>query len=249
VTFDPFGDFETRGYLRNVFGEKDPEFIRHLEHSSFVESVDEAFERLAKIEHLSYRDVLDTHKVLFGDIYPWAGQDRRLIAPNIAVSKGSVLFSHPNDARVAVEHALRMGQDASVMAAKPGEVMGYLAYGHPFLDGNGRTIMVVHAVLAQRAGISIDWGSTDKAAYLAALTRELENPDRECLDRYLKPFVRDALGHDRLASHIASTRGLDGNPAEPMGVNEVLGQFSDPRVQARYQQQVEHRERKEKDAE
>jgi fido (protein-threonine AMPylation protein) len=23
--------------------------------------------------------------------------------------------------------------------------MGYLAFGHPFMDGNGRTLMVVHA--------------------------------------------------------------------------------------------------------
>jgi cell filamentation protein len=33
-----------------------------------------------------------------------------------------------------------MGQAKAAMAAKAGEVMGYLAYGHPFLDGNGRTI-------------------------------------------------------------------------------------------------------------
>ena len=48
------------------------------------------------------------------------------------------------------------------MTEKPGEIMGYLAYAHPFLDGNGRTIMVVHAVLAQRAGFSIDWAATKK---------------------------------------------------------------------------------------
>ena len=35
MSFDPFGDFETRGYLRNVFGEKDPNIIKYLEHSSF----------------------------------------------------------------------------------------------------------------------------------------------------------------------------------------------------------------------
>src|SRR5580693_367234 len=34
------------------------------------------------------------------------------------------------------------------MATKPGEIMGYLAFGHPFLAGNGRTIIVVHGVLA-----------------------------------------------------------------------------------------------------
>jgi len=42
------------------------------------------------------------------------------------------------------------------MKQRPGEVMGYLAYGHPFLDGNGRAIMVVRAVMAERASISID---------------------------------------------------------------------------------------------
>ena len=26
------------------------------------------------------------------------------------------------------------------MKARSGEIMGYLAYGHPFLDGTGRTI-------------------------------------------------------------------------------------------------------------
>ena len=66
VTFDPFFDFETRGYLRNIFGEKDPEIIRHPEHSSFIAGVDQAFERLAKVGQLWYRDVLETHKILFG---------------------------------------------------------------------------------------------------------------------------------------------------------------------------------------
>ena len=67
--------------------------------------------------------------------------------------------------------------------------MGYLAYGHPFPDGNGRTNMVVHTELAQRAGISIDWASTSKTAYLTALTKEIEKPGAGLLDAYLKPFI------------------------------------------------------------
>lgn len=35
MTFDPFGDFETRGYLRNFAGEKNPEFVKRLEHEAF----------------------------------------------------------------------------------------------------------------------------------------------------------------------------------------------------------------------
>ncbi|WP_342729332.1 Fic family protein [Bradyrhizobium sp. B097] len=98
---------------------------------------------------MSYQDVLGTHKQLFEDVCPWAGEDRAATAPNTAVTKGDVLFAHPGQAQRAVEYGLQLGNDPAVMVKKPGEVMGDLAYGHPFLDGNGRAIMVVHAVLSQ----------------------------------------------------------------------------------------------------
>ena len=241
MTFDPFGDFEARGYLRNFEGEKDLRKIKFIEHASFLAKLDTALDRLFRVARLSYRNILDTHKTLFKDVYPWAGQDRAQTAPDIAVSKGTVLFAHPNDAKPAVEHALRMGQDKAMMADKPGEIMGYLAYAHPFLDGNGRTILTVHVVLAERAGISIDWAATDKAAYLAALTRELDQPGKGHLDAYLKPFVGSALGRERLSGHIARAPGLGGNPREPESGNEVLGTFSDPALQDRYRHQQQQR--------
>lgn len=94
------------------------------------------------------------------------------------MKKGAIFFAHPDDIRKAIDYALEKGQDKAFMAEKAGEVMGYLAYGHPFLDGNGRTIMLVHAELARRAGIGIDWSATDKDKYLAALTEELEEPGK-----------------------------------------------------------------------
>ena len=243
MTFDPFNDFEARGYLQNVFGEKDPVIVKHLEHSSFVAGISKAFEYLAAMRHLSYRDVLRTHKTLFGDLYPWAGHDRAQTAPDIAVSKGRVLFAHPKDARAAVEYALKIGSDKSLMATKPGEVMGYFAYGHPFLDGNGRTIMVVHAELAERAGVSIDWAASNKLEYLAALTQEIERPGVGRLDGYLKPFLRKAVGVEQLVGHVVSTRGLDGRSGEAADDNQVLGNVSDPDLQARYERQKLQRQR------
>jgi cell filamentation protein len=242
VTFDPFGDFETAGYLRNFAGEKDPNIVRRLEHNSFLTGIDDAFARLSGIKRIAYPDVLETHKILFEAVYPWAGQDRTQTAPDIAVSKGGILFAHPKDASAAVEHALKMGRDKAVTVSKPGEVMGYLAYGHPFLDGNGRTIMVVHAELAQRAGISIDWAATAKQDYLAALTKELDQPGRGILDTYLKPFVRPAVGRDRLAALIVLTQGLSGGRDDPLATNQVLGKFTEPALQARYQHQQEQRQ-------
>jgi cell filamentation protein len=218
VTFDPFGDFKTQGYLRNLAKEKDPAIVRRLEHASFMTGIDAALERLAKIKRLAYPDVLETHRILFDAVYPWAGQDRRMTAPDLAISKGPVLFAHPVHLQRAINYALTHGRDKEFMREKPGVVMGYLAYGHPFL--------------AQRAGISIDWAATDKVGYLSALTKELDDPDKGHLDSYLKPFIRGAVGEDRLAAEIALAPGLDGNDEQ----NEVLGKTSDPALKARYKQ-------------
>ena len=156
MTFDPFGDFATEGYLRNFEKEKDLAIVKRAENASFTTGLDEAFASLAKPKTLSYDEVLTTHGILFGAIYPWAGQDRTQTAPKLTIKKGLVIFANAPEIRAAVEFALRKGQDKDYMKAKPGEIMGYLAYGHPFLDGNGRTIMTVHSVLTQRAGFSID---------------------------------------------------------------------------------------------
>ncbi len=239
MSFDPFGDFETRGYLHNVFGEKNPNIIKHLEHSAFLAGAAEAFRHLSSVRRLSYEDVLKTHRILFGDIYPWAGQDRMQTAPGIAVSKGPVLFAHPRDVRAAVEYGLRLGSEPDSMTSKPGEVMGYLAFGHPFLDGNGRTIMIIHAELAERAGFSLDWTATNKADYLGALTREIAQPNARHLDLYLKPFLRQSVGPESLVEHVLQTQGLDGSNLEE---NRVLGNVSDPDVQARYAAQRLQRE-------
>jgi len=232
VTFDPFGDFESRGYLRNLAQEKDPAIVRRLEHASFTTGIDDAFEALKEKKALTYSDVLGTHKILFEAMYPWAGQDRTQTAPNIAVSRGSVLFAHPKYIQNAIEHALKLGNDPKAMREKAGEVMGYLAHGHPFLDGNGRAIMVVHSVLAQRAGFSIDWASTDKTAYLQALTKELDDPGKRILDKYLEPYIRPAVTD--LKEHIAAAKGLDGGTGD---ADKVRGSNDDPAVIAEYKQQ------------
>ena len=42
MTFDPFGDLETRGYLRNLAQETDAAIIRRLEHASLWAGQDRA---------------------------------------------------------------------------------------------------------------------------------------------------------------------------------------------------------------
>jgi cell filamentation protein len=231
VTFDPFGDFETRGYLRNVAKAKDATILQRLQHNSFLTGIDAALAHLVGQPTLAYGDVLHTHKTLFEGVFPWAGEDRLANAPHLFVSKGTVLFAHPKDIRKAIDYALQKGQDKAFMRQKPGEVMGYLAHGHPFLDGNGRTIMLVHAELARRAGFGIDWSSSGKEDYLIALTAELEYPGKGKLDQYLKPFIRDGATVS-VADAIKAAPGLDGNNADA-----VAASTDDPALKAQYEAQ------------
>jgi cell filamentation protein len=240
VTFDPFGDFATEGYLRNFEKGKDLAIVKRAENASFTTGLDEAFASLAKAKTLSYDDVLKTHGILFGAVYPWAGQDRTQTAPKLTIKKGPVIFANAPEIRAAVEFALRKGQDKDYMKARPGEIMGYLAYGHPFLDGNDRTIMTVHTVLAQRAGFSIDWAATKKEAYLDALTKEIENPPKGHLDAYLKPFMRDPIAYEQLATAVVQAPGLAGS-MQNAALNRVLGSSDDPAVKAQYEAMLTER--------
>lgn len=234
MTFDPFGDFATEGYLRNFEKEKDLAIVKRAENASFMTGLEEAFAYLASCKVLNYDDVLKTHGILFGAVYPWAGQDRTQTAPKLTIKKGAVIFANAPEIAAAVDFALRKGQDKDYMRVRPGEIMGYLAYAHPFLDGNGRTIMTVHSVLAQRAGFSIDWSVTNKDAYLDALTKEIGNPPGGHLDAYLKPFVRDAVSYEYLATAIVQAPGLNGS-VQDAELNEVLGNTDEPIVKAQYE--------------
>jgi cell filamentation protein len=244
VTFDPFGDYETEGYLRNFEKVKDLDIVKRLEHASFTTGIDEAFAQLAKPKQLGYEHLLQTHKILFDAVYPWAGQDRLQTTPKLAIKRGNVIFAYPQDIRRAVKFALQKGQDKDTMASKPGEIMGYLAFGHPFLDGNGRAIMTMHSVLAQRAGFSIDWSATSKDEYLDALTRELDSPGKGHLDAYLTSFKRDVIAYDQLAAEVARAPGLGGRTGPQAEFEEVLGHTDEPRVKAQYQKMLLKREQK-----
>ncbi len=150
MTFDPFGDFDSQGYLRNFLGFKDIQQVKALEHASFKANVDSfacakgdrAMTALAKIDFIEYKHVLEIHKTLFGAVYPWAGQDRSVTAPGINISKAGYnsMFAQSQYVRRVTEYALDQSRDHSIMREQPGYIMGSLTHAHPFLDGNGGSI-------------------------------------------------------------------------------------------------------------
>jgi len=231
--FDPFKDFETAGYLRNKFAERDLEIVQELEHQMFRASLDEAIAHLARRRGaLRYEDFLGVHRILFEGLYPWAGQDRAATAPEIPVTKAGTWFCHPAHAQWAVQEGLRIGSNKRLLRQRPGEVMGLFAFGHPFLDGNGRTMLVVHTELCHRAGFCIEWHRTSKSDYLAALSAEIATPGKGILDAYLLRFVGESRERQAWGGMIGGLLGLDGN-----GVDDVVaGNYEDAEVSEQYRE-------------
>nr|WP_244657838.1 Fic family protein [Pseudomonas fluorescens] len=186
---------------------------------------------LANKRTITYRDFLQVHGLLFGDLYPWAGSDRMTTSPDLAISKAGTCFCLPHEAKRAVEEGLRLGQGKVLLRKSPGLVMGFFAYGHPFLDGNGRTMLVVHSVLCHRAGFSINWSRTDKSDYLSALSKEIETPDKGILDDYLRGFIEPPLEPGGWEAAIHSVRGLNGLAI----TDTVEGRSDDPAISQKYQ--------------
>lgn len=237
MAFDPFKDFEEKGYLRNTFEFKDAEEVREMEHEVFRAGMDDAIDYLTRQENITYNDFLKVHKILFEDFYPWAGSDRLAIAPDYAISKAGIYFCHPQEIERAVNQGLMLARDEEELRKKPGEVMGYFAYGHPFLDGNGRTMLLIHSELCHRAGFSIKWHETTKNDYLAALTKEIQSPCRGHLDNYLKNFMVNASRRGDLADVIGSISGLDGSGNDDV----VVGAYSEESVMREYREFEQNR--------
>jgi cell filamentation protein len=237
--FDPFLDFEVNGYLQNKFKEKDLNVIRELEHTMFRAGLDDALEYLSKREEIVYSDFLKVHRILFSEIYPWAGKDRNELVPDKAISKAGVKFCHPMEIQLSIDYGLRLGQDKKYMRANAGEVMGLFAHGHPFLDGNGRTMLLIHTELCHRANFSVEWEKTTKFDYLTALSKEIEKPRDKSLNAYLSQFIGSPRSRDSWGGAIKSIQGLDGAGE----TNNVDGDYSDEQVSREYSAYKLERER------
>jgi cell filamentation protein len=101
------------------------------------------------------------------------------------------------------------------MQNRPGEPFGPLAYEHPFLDDNGRTLLTVHTDLARRAGFHIDWPAIGKSAFLTPLTEELHKPDVAMDALLAPPILPGPLPMQEAGSALRANPGLQSPGPKP----------------------------------
>jgi cell filamentation protein len=112
------------------------------------------------------RRLQETHRRIFGRVYPWAGEFRKDIGMLAKNRSGFVVAYGPSQnipgalastfAALKAENDLQ-GMDADAMAKRLAFYYSELDAIHAFRDGNSRTLRVFTSDLAEAAGHRLDW--------------------------------------------------------------------------------------------
>ena len=169
----------------------------------------EAEERISKKKavELFESGVLDTleagkfaslqtiHRVLFEDIYDFAGKIR-----TVNLAKGSFRFAPLMYLDAALQNIDKMPQSNYDQIVEKYVEMNIA---HPFREGNGRATRIwLDCMLKKEIGMVVDWSKVDKEDYLLAMER---SPVR---DIEIKHALRAALT-DQVDSREMFMKGID----------------------------------------
>lgn len=137
----------------------------------------------------------DIHKVLFQDIYDFAGELRA-----VNISKGNFRFVPVMYLSEAVKTIERMPQDTFDEIVEKYVEMNVA---HPFREGNGRSMRLwLDHMLCVELQKTIDWSQIDKEKYLSAMERSPVN------DLEIKAVLAEALTGD-INNRELFMKGLD----------------------------------------
>jgi len=175
---DTYTDSQT-GILRNLQDISDPDVLLFVESSAVTKRLQELYENPIKIK--GAESLFEIHKLLFQDIYAWAGKKRK-----VEISKDGKQFfptTHFNNTfrhidSLITEYKVISKYNKKDLAKKLAEILDNVNYLHPFREGNGRT---------QREFLRL-------LAIEKELTLNLNPPDnRSVYERYMKGTIESDL--------------------------------------------------------
>lgn len=128
--------------------------------------------------NFSKAHLMNIHKFIFEDIYPFAGKIRRE-----QISKADTMFYPPNlidreldkvFAKIKEKNMIRE-TDKEKVFDNLAYVMAELNIIHSFREGNGRSIREFIRLMAKRMGYDLNWGNVDKEELLESSILSVDN--------------------------------------------------------------------------
>lgn len=139
--------------------------------------------RIDQIEVGTTRGLQDIHRALFGGLYPFAGEIRKL-----NISKGGFRFANSLYLVPALDAIQGMPENTfEEIIAKYVE----MNIAHPFMEGNGRATRIwLDMMLKRSLGTVVDWRKISREEYMMAMERSPVN------DLELRTLIQNALSEE-----------------------------------------------------
>lgn len=139
--------------------------------------------------------LLEIHRVLFSDLYDFAGCLR-----TVNLAKGNFRFAPVMYLEASLANVEKMPQSTFEEIVEKYVEMNIA---HPFREGNGRSMRIwLDGMMKKELGLVVDWSQVDKEDYLLAMER---SPIR---DIEIKHVLRQALT-DRIHDREIYMKGID----------------------------------------
>ena len=183
--------------ITNKLGITDSPTLAREEERISKKSAARLFEQnlLNKMSSGTWTTLQDIHKVLFQDIYDFAGELR-----TVNISKGNFRFVPVMYLSEAVKTIESMPQNSFDEIVEKYVEMNVA---HPFREGNGRSMRLwLDHMLCVELQKTIDWSQIDKEKYLSAMERSPVN------DLEIKAVLVEALTDD-INNRQLFMKGLD----------------------------------------
>lgn len=183
--------------ITNKLGITDSPTLAREEERISKKSAARLFEQnlLNKMSSGTWTTLQDIHKVLFQDIYDFAGELR-----TVNISKGNFRFVPVMYLSEAVKTIESMPQNSFDEIVEKYVEMNVA---HPFREGNGRSMRLwIDHMLCIELQKTIDWSQIDKETYLSAMERSPVN------DLEIKAVLAEALTDD-INNRELFMKGLD----------------------------------------
>lgn len=152
--------------LENKLGITSAAELARMEEKISKKRAAELFEGgyLERLEAGRFQSLAEIHKLLFDDIYEFAGMVR-----DVNLAKGNLRFAPVMYLRPALEQIEAMPQSTFDEIIEKYVEMNIA---HPFREGNGRSMRIwLDLMLKKELGKVVDWSRVDKDDYLLAMER------------------------------------------------------------------------------
>ena len=175
--------------LENKLGITDSAELARTEEGISKKKALELFEsgHLDTLTPGTFATLAEIHRVLFEDIYAFAGEIRQ-----VNLAKGSFRFAPVMYLEAALQNVEKMPQATFDEIVEKYVEMNIA---HPFREGNGRSTRIwLDLIFKKELGMVVDWSRIDKDDYLLAMER---SPIRDIEIKHLLQFALTNKVNDR----------------------------------------------------